>query len=197
MQMTCEPYGIIYVITNKINGKQYVGQTTVSLQKRFIAHICNSKVHGYKLARAIVKYGKDNFEVTEFATCFSKEALDQLEIELIAEWDLIKNGYNLKTGGSHGKHTEESRKAMSRGITKEIREQLSKAKMGSSNPMYKHSIYYSIKKTEKAVTRSDGMKFNSISAAARFMRCSDGAIYQVMKGIRHTLRGYSFKFTNK
>lgn len=28
----------IYVITNKINGKQYVGQTTYSIEQRFKEH---------------------------------------------------------------------------------------------------------------------------------------------------------------
>ena len=33
-----KPYGIIYKITNKVNGKCYIGQTTKSLSDRWSKH---------------------------------------------------------------------------------------------------------------------------------------------------------------
>ena len=52
----------IYLITNKINGKQYVGKTQKGYKVRFKQH-CNAYNHGYRnyISCAIHKYGADNF----------------------------------------------------------------------------------------------------------------------------------------
>lgn len=54
----------IYKITNIINGKVYIGQTSFSIEKRFKEHLQDSnKAHTEKrpLYDAIRKYGKDKF----------------------------------------------------------------------------------------------------------------------------------------
>jgi len=33
-----EPFGILYLITNKIDGKRYIGQTTDTLEQRWAEH---------------------------------------------------------------------------------------------------------------------------------------------------------------
>ena len=51
----------VYVYTNKINGKKYVGQTNKTLARR-----ANKDGSGYNMcpifSKAIKKYGWDNFE---------------------------------------------------------------------------------------------------------------------------------------
>ena len=55
--------GYIYLITNLVNGKQYVGQTTCSVEERWRGHISDSKNEPSILVdKAIAKYGKENFE---------------------------------------------------------------------------------------------------------------------------------------
>ena len=91
---------IIYVHTNKINGKKYVGQTRYSLEER-------TKKDGYgyrnqsKFYNAIIKYGWENFDHEILYTGLSQEEANKLEIQLIKELDTIDNGYNIHTGGSH------------------------------------------------------------------------------------------------
>lgn len=57
---------IIYKITNDINGKIYVGQTSYSLEKRFKEHCRDSQKHTSEvrpLYRAMQKYGIENFHI--------------------------------------------------------------------------------------------------------------------------------------
>lgn len=50
---------IIYCITNKVNGKQYVGLTMRTLEERFKEH-CKAES---AIGRALRKYGLDNFKL--------------------------------------------------------------------------------------------------------------------------------------
>ena len=62
----------IYVITNNINGKQYVGKTNFSLQKRFQEHINDSKRSTKEhrpLYNAFNKYGIENFSIKVLEEC--------------------------------------------------------------------------------------------------------------------------------
>ena len=54
----------IYVITNLINGCQYIGQTSIGYKKRFNRHKRSYK-YGVRtlIACAIYEFGKDNFSV--------------------------------------------------------------------------------------------------------------------------------------
>jgi predicted GIY-YIG superfamily endonuclease len=55
--------GTIYVVTNLVNGKQNVGQTTRKLKKRIKEH----ENHGFLLSKAIKKYGIENFKIISFS----------------------------------------------------------------------------------------------------------------------------------
>ena len=120
-----EVYGIIYKITNLINGKVYIGQTVQKFNRRYRHGIIST--HNKHLKRAIEKYGIENFEVIEnFDIAFSKEELNIKEIVYI---DLFKStnplfGYNLKSGGDNGIPNEETRKKMCEN------------NKGEKNPMY-------------------------------------------------------------
>ena len=105
---------VIYKITNIIENKSYIGQTTRDINKRFEEH-CNTP--GKTLYDVIKKYGKENFTIEIIDnTASNYEELDLLEDKYILEFNtLIPNGYNSKRGGG-ARHfqTEETKKKMSK-----------------------------------------------------------------------------------
>lgn len=86
----------IYKITNNINKKSYIGQTK-NFKKRIECHL---KGKGSVLiAKAIKKYGIENFIYENLLECKNKEA-DKYEKEYIRIYNTIaSNGYNLNSGG--------------------------------------------------------------------------------------------------
>lgn len=93
--------GKIYLITNDINSKVYVGQTIQSLKKRFNGHCCYSKsdksINMY-IKRAIHKYGRDKFHISLLEEC-SIESMNEREKYWIDFFDSYNKGYNLTKGG--------------------------------------------------------------------------------------------------
>lgn len=88
--------GIIYKITNKVNGKSYIGQTRYTLEFRWRQHI-HKKDNTY-FHNAIRKYGAENFNA-EIIEEVDVSKLDEREIFYIAKYNTFKEGYNLTIGG--------------------------------------------------------------------------------------------------
>ena len=130
---------IIYKITNRVNGKVYIGQTVTSLQRRWRAHCCESSECTY-IHHAIQKYGKGSFTMEQIDSAISRDELDQKEIYWIKHYDcLAPKGYNLQTGGSHCTYSEESRRKMSdsaRGkvVSNETKRKISESLKGRISP---------------------------------------------------------------
>lgn len=94
-------FGYIYKITNKINGKSYVGKTTRTVQERWEEHLREyrrERCENRPLYRAIRKYGADEFTV---------ETLEEVDLEILSEretywieyFHTYSNGYNATVGG--------------------------------------------------------------------------------------------------
>lgn len=88
--------GIIYKITNKVNGKSYIGQTRYTIEFRWKQH--QHKNDNTYFHNAIHKYGIENFSIEILEKC-NIEDLNSREIFYIAKYDTFKNGYNLTIGG--------------------------------------------------------------------------------------------------
>ena len=107
---------VIYKVTNKINGKIYIGQTMQKPKRRWLDHILKSKKPGRKTRfhSTLKKYGEEGFTWEIIAEANTQEELDKLEIKFIKELKAYDPyGYNLKEGGDGGRHSEKSKKAMS------------------------------------------------------------------------------------
>ncbi len=88
-------YGVIYKITNLIDGKNYVGQT-INFNQRIGQHKRGKQF----IDKAIQKYGWKNFTVEIVEECTSLEQLNKREIFWIAAFNSkVPNGYNLTDGG--------------------------------------------------------------------------------------------------
>lgn len=107
--------GLIYLLTNKINNKNYIGKTTVSLNLRIQQHVQASKRRNTNsiLHKAILKYGIENFNICILCEDVL-ENLNNKEIYYIGIYNSITpNGYNLTKGGDGGIWTEERKKQFS------------------------------------------------------------------------------------
>lgn len=94
-------FGKIYLITNDINSKVYVGQTIQSLNKRFNGHCCYSKSDrsgNMYIKRAIHKYGRSKFHITLLEEC-PINLLNEREKYWISFYNSYNEGYNLTKGG--------------------------------------------------------------------------------------------------
>lgn len=95
-------YGVIYKITNKINNKSYIGQTTKSFKERYNNGEWWEYTTNMHLWNAYRKYGKENFYVIEkMDIAFSRRELDLKERFYInaLESNNPKKGYNKTSGG--------------------------------------------------------------------------------------------------
>lgn len=143
---------IIYKITNKMNGKVYIGQTTKTLELRWKQH-CNAKSCCTHLKNAIQKYGAENFTVEQIDIACTQSELNSKECFWIKHYNSVApNGYNLTTGGEHPTITDVTREKLSKAhkgkkphaFDEVFRKKLSefaKTRIGEKNPMYgrKHS----------------------------------------------------------
>jgi len=107
--------GCVYVIKNTRNKKMYVGQTVNSHKERFKKHISMVYSDGCSaLYSAMKKYGCNTFYVRVIIKGdFSKSKLNDLEEYYIKKINTMSpHGYNLTTGGSYFKMSEQSKTKM-------------------------------------------------------------------------------------
>lgn len=125
----------IYKVTNKINNKIYIGQTTKTIEKRWKRH-CDDALSGRlktKFALAIKKYGVESFEIEKIDTAKTKNELNKKEIYWISFYNSVHNGYNSTDGGentdTYRYKTEEEMNV--------IKEKIRYTKTGKLNPRAK------------------------------------------------------------
>ena len=95
----------IYKVTNKLNGKIYIGKTLSSIEERWKQHCWDSRKESKEkrpLYAAIRKYGEENFFVEQVEEC-SDNIANERETYWIEWYGSFKYGYNATLGGD-GKH---------------------------------------------------------------------------------------------
>lgn len=104
-------YGYIYKITNNINKKVYIGQTTRTVEKHVQEHFTRAVYYTTKYGKdeykfihlylAIKKYGEASFTYEQIDSALTREALNEKESYWINYYDSIKTGYNMMPGGNN------------------------------------------------------------------------------------------------
>ena len=200
----------VYTITNKMDGKQYVGISS-NLKRRWRDH---KNADGWCIAlhNAIKKHGINSFEFVHIADAFTWEDACNIERSLIIDNNTKSpNGYNLTSGGDGTlgfKHTDEERKRRSERcptrnpeVAKLVADKLRGRKRpqtsGKNNAMYgrlgkdSHMLKYTIVGTNC----STGNKITLIGAKqikdAGFNRSH---VYSCAKGIRKLHKNHAFEF---
>lgn len=208
----------IYKITNKVNGKGYVGKhSTTDINDGYFGS-------GIALKRAISKYGYDNFHKDILCYCKSEKDLNEMEVYKIEKHGTYRDGYNLTRGGE-GKlgytpslesilKASKSRKEYYKNNPK-AREKLSrlaKKRTGKNNPFYGKKLSSNhIEKMTKA--RIDAIAGGNNPSARpvvcveeyiRFSTAKEGSIavglkysttiLKCCKGTRKSAGGYTWKY---
>lgn len=132
-------FGYIYITTNLINGKKYIGQHAYSEFNE------NYKGSGVYIQKAIKKHGKENFKVEILEWCYSQEELNEREVYWIDFYQAVEsdNFYNLAKGGDGCKKGSK--------LSEETKQRLSEIHQGSKHHMYgKHHTEESKRKISEA-----------------------------------------------
>lgn len=203
---------IIYKMTNKVNGKVYIGQTTRRLDERTKEHIRHNKMI---VDKAIQKYGIENFTVEQIDLAENINELNQKEMYWIERYDCITpKGYNQCYGGDNTcgyHHKEESKQKMSiKKSQKYIGEgnpfynkthsEESRKKMSEARKGLKHLTEEQIKRlreshhTVKVINVDTGEVFDSIKDAGLKYNIEPTHITRVCKGKRKTCGGYRWEY---
>lgn len=205
----------IYLITNLIDGKQYVGKTVHTLRHRFSQH-CNNKYYRTHIHNAIVKYGKENFKIEQICTC-NDDSWRELEQFYIKKYHThhSEGGYNTTWGGDDNpmddvevkrKHqatvsTPERRKADSEIIRRynnsALRKQHDLATSERQRGIYNDNFRKWNEQNKKpiAMIDEDGtvlMTFESQTAALDYVRATDHK--EIPQCYAGTFKRYADKF---
>jgi group I intron endonuclease len=163
----------IYIVTNLVNAKQYVG-ITADMEKRWKEHQTDAN---RVLFNAIQKHGIENFHISHIASAFDYESACDIERLLIKDRNTkAPSGYNLTDGGEGAfgyKHTEETKKRVSealKGVKKseETRKKMSLARLG---------IKYSEETKQKISAAKKGKPSNRLGA-----KCTDEQRLRMSEG---------------
>jgi len=195
----------VYLITNVLNGKQYVGSTKSSLEARWYHH-CYAARRNPKMVlhRAMHAHGEENFKIELLAECTSRENAFELEDELIIglKTHVSVGGYNVARGrrgggGMFGKqHTIETRQLMSSVARGRKHSETSKQKMS----VQRRGVVRGPYSTSKIIEQIDESgctvaTFRTLNeACSQFAGRGRSHIWECCVGRRKHARGFTWRF---
>lgn len=152
-------YGIIYKATCLQNNKIYIGKTTGLLKNREYRHYNDAESNRLDthFARAIRKYGKNNFIFEEIDRAYSEKELDKKEKYWISFYDSKNKGYNETDGGDGGNTYQSKNEIEMNGIKEKIRE----TKLRDKNPN-------SVKIKAKNIETNEELFFNTMIECQKY-----------------------------
>lgn len=144
---------LVYVLTNTVNGKKYVGKTVLDNLNSYFATKRWQAAHGNRgnmpVVAAIAKYGWDKFSIAVVAKVSDSDLLNVLERVWIKDLGTRdpKVGYNVQEGGNSGRTGVKTSEA-------------TKLKIGAANKGRKPKGY--VRNNEHRQQLSNRMKGNKV-----------------------------------
>lgn len=204
---------IIYVYTNMVNGKQYVGQTQRKDDDRIGEH---KRHHNTLVDKAMDRYGVDNFKYEVVDNAETTDELNQLEKMWIRRLNTkVPNGYNQTDGGTATrgyKHTKEAKMKMSvtkhkiattsgyknpflgKHHTEATRAKMKAAWENEDRKKWLAEMTKTHHHNRKVLNETTGEVFNSIKEAAEWADIPATHITRVARGKRKHAGGYAWKY---
>lgn len=197
----------VYCHTNKINGKKYIGITSKKPEYRWN----NGKGYSTQIvfARAIEKYGWENFEHTilesNIATLEEANKKEKYYISEYHTWLGDKNchGYNKTPGGDSklGKtYSEEGKVKLSLARKGKAKSELWKLHIGLGNKGKRHSTENIKRSRECAANKKPvqcietGITYISVSEASRQLKVSRTTLNAALQQNNKTAGGYHWLY---
>lgn len=178
----------VYMHRNKENGKVYIGKTSQDPHKRWGNNgrrYIETKKDGTfihpKFARAILKYGWDNFDHIIMRDNLTEEEACDLERDLIKAFNSCgSGGYNITEGGEGTPGSTWS---------EEQRKKFHEARVGHPpSEAAMNTMKYKFGKTCRIVELD--MLFESSGDCAKYLDVTKAAVKAVLKGRSQTCKGY-------
>lgn len=182
-------YFLREVVTNKI---VYAGLTRQDLNIRFEGHVQRKKFKRYEYTIELV------------AQDLSNEQAVQLEKMLIAQYNLIEDGWNKSPGSINGYsnfHSEKQKEKWrqerpGKPVSKEHADKNRKARLGMKNSP-EHAAAILEGKQKAVMCLETGIVYRSARHAAKELNLQYSKISLVCNGKRHTTGGLHFVFVEK
>lgn len=175
----------VYMITNLVNGKIYIGKTN-NPQKRRLEHYRLSSAHTYYLYRSMKKHGVENFSFEVFEEHETEAEALEAEVFWIAYYKSIGAQLMNMTAGGEGtsgyKHTDETRKKISAALTIRPLKQETRDKLIALKP----------NRPLIAIKGDIRRRFRSINEAARSLAIPANKVCACLNKRRKSTHGYSF-----
>ena len=212
----------VYVITNKINGKQYVGKTNRNAETRMKEH--KEEMHKTRsfhrpLYRALRKYGPDQFSLEVAFTNLSAQEAEEKEIDLIDKLGTFNKGYNATIGGDGKTYRLVSEEEISYIIDLYIKENLAIREIAKELDVDQQTVSNRLKEAgieippagrtfmhEPIIAIKDGKEreFESVELLAQYLidlgitktdktKSVRSSIKRCLDGQRKTYFGYTFR----
>jgi hypothetical protein len=160
-------YHLVYLTTNHINNKIYVGvHSTYNLSYNYLGS-------GVKLLQAIKKYGKENFSRQILYFCLSAEESYQWERHIVTSSFIKRRDvYNIKCGGEGGLHGFRH--------SKETIQKISNTKQENISDEYRLKLSVSAKGVKKSEAHIKAARDTNISKAKKYIAISpSGEIFTI------------------
>lgn len=213
----------IYKITNKVNGKIYIG-SSINCRQRVYSHVsflARNKHHNSYLQNAFSKYGIDSFIFEVIASVLDTKDLCKIEQDFINETECYKRniGYNLSpTAGNtlglkQSPETIAKKKGMFTGSknpfygkkhseeTRKIISEKAKLRIREKNPFFNKKHNEDTKKKMRNGRRikpfvcvETGEIFTSTGDAAEKLDLHLQSVSNCVYGRQKTTKGLSFRF---